>query len=318
MTTTLKHQSNNFLFHCKIERNLSPKTLKAYETDLKQFLQFLLENNHNIIINEISKNQIREYLATISNLKPKSIKRKIASLKALFNFLEFEDILLVNPFRKMRINLKEEKKLPAVMDIKEITKIYNYIYKRMDLVFSKPTSFYSQYEAIRNTVIIELFFITGARVSEIANLSLESINLTTKQITIKGKGRKERVIQICNSEALSIIKQYIKIFKNFYNNDQSSLFINRLGNEISDQSIRGIIKTITQNSGIERHITPHMFRHTFATLLLERDVDIKYIQTLLGHSSIMTTQIYTHVNMKKQRQILTSKHPRKDIRNGSK
>lgn len=78
MTTTLKHQSNNFLFHCKIERNLSPKTLKAYETDLKQFLQFLLENNHNIIINEISKNQIREYLATISNLKPKSIKRKIA------------------------------------------------------------------------------------------------------------------------------------------------------------------------------------------------------------------------------------------------
>ena len=130
---------------------------------------------------------------------------------------------------------------------------------------------------------------------------------------LKGKGNKERVIQICNADTLALIEIYICLFEEKITTSDGYLLINRLGNKLSDQSIRNMVNAIAVKAEISKKVTPHTFRHSFATLLLENDVDIKYIQAMLGHSSIVTTQIYTQVNREKQKQILTDKHPRMDF-----
>lgn len=307
----LADASKEFLSHCQFEKNLSEKTLKAYKTDISQLLAFMKSRSLDTTITTISKTELKEYLVSISSLKPKSVKRKIATVKAMFNYLEFEDILAVNPFRKMRINIKEPKRLPLVMDIREITRIFKtaYTHKKKN---TSPES-YSYFRNLRDIVIIELLFSTGARVSEIAGLTKNNINLDSGSVSIRGKGDKERVIQICNRETIDLLKHYYKLYKQSIEKAGNYFLVNRLGSKLSDQSIRAIVKRLAGTAGLNRHITPHMFRHSFATLLLEKDVDIKYIQSLLGHSSIMTTQIYTHVNRAKQKQILKSKHPRRDF-----
>lgn len=309
-TYTIQKALHEYFLHCNFEKKLSNKTMKAYKIDLAQLNQFLVQKNNINDIDVITKSEIRNYLESISNLKPKSIKRKIASIKAFFNYLEYEDVISVNPLRKMRIRIKEPSTLPRVMDLNEITRMLKIAYTKCN--FTNGSNSFHNTSAIRNIVVLELLFGTGARVSEIAELQPNDINLKSGQIIIHGKGKKERIIHICNKETLEIMKNYRDIFtehiaKNGY------FLVNRLGKKLTDQSIRTIVKNYAKQAGIVRTITPHVFRHSFATLLLERDVDIKYIQSLLGHSSIMTTQIYTHVNRIKQKKILSTKHPRKSL-----
>jgi integrase/recombinase XerD len=197
------------------------------------------------------------------------------------------------------------------MDIRDVNAIFKLAYLKNGLC--KDVRAYSYLESLRNIVVIELLFATGARVSEIANLYEENIDFLSGTLKIKGKGNKERIIQICHKETLKILKEYNKCFKSRITNSGGYFLVNRLGNKLSDQSIRGVVKGFSNEAKIQKHVTPHVFRHTLATLLLEKDVDIKYIQSILGHSSITTTQIYTHVNREKQKQILTIKHPRKDF-----
>ncbi len=308
---TIQSAAEEFFKHCTYEKNLSVKTLKAYGIDLAQLTNFLIEKNYSLEVHQITKKELREYLEKLSTLKPKSVKRKVATIKAMFNYLEFEDKIEINPLRKMRINIKEPKRLPRVMDIREIGRIFKYAYSQNDKI-SDPASYHYQ-ASLRNIAVVELLFITGARVSEISNLKIENIDLVSGAVSIKGKGNKERFIHICNHETLKILKQYKSLFADKIDNASGFFLINRLGHKLSDQSIRQIVKHLSSKAGIQKHITPHVFRHSFATLLLEKDVDIKYIQSLLGHSSIMTTQIYTHVNRAKQKQILRTKHPRKDF-----
>ncbi len=308
---SIQSSINEYLLHCRLEKRLSEKTLKAYRIDLAQFLKFIVESEFSGDIESINKDAIRAFLVSRAALKPKSLKRKMASLKALFNFWEFEDKIKINPFRKMRLTIKEEKKLPDVMTISEISKILKAAYSIKDQFRENGT--YSYVSTIRDIVIIELLFSTGARVSEITGIKTSNINLNTGNIIIKGKGNKERLMQICNKEVLKIAKEYYLLNKENIEKAGDFLLTNRFGNGISDQSVRRIVKRIKEKADINRRITPHIFRHSFATLLLENDVDIKYIQTLLGHSSILTTQIYTHVNTTKQRMILRTKHPREKL-----
>jgi integrase/recombinase XerD len=307
----LQSATADFLRHCRFEKNLSPKTLKAYSIDLHQLQRFLLSHDYPLLINDITKTQLRDFLEFIAGLKPRSIKRKIATVKALFNYLEFEDRVPVNPFRKMQIRIKENNAIPSVMDMREITKIFNAANRHRNGV--KDRYSYQYLASLRDIVIIELLFATGARVSEIAGIRFENVNLATGSITIKGKGNKERLIHICNPETIAALKSYRSICTDRAIDTGGYFLANRFSQKISDQSIRGIVKRLSSRAGITRRITPHVFRHSFATLLLERDVDIKYIQSLLGHSSITTTQIYTHVNRARQKQILSKKHPRKDF-----
>lgn len=302
---------NEFLSHCKIEKSLSVKTIKAYQIDLKQVNEFLVKNEYPTTINLISKIELRGYLESISTLKPKTIKRKVATLKALYNYLEFEDRIPSNPIRKMRIKIKEERKVPRVLNLEQIQSVFRLVYQEKNL--NTNTSSYGYFESLRNIVVIELLFATGARVSEVANLKDVDINLDSGEIKIKGKGNKERVSQVCNTETIKILKQYRKIARERFHLANGYFLINRFNSKISDQSIRLLVKRISAKTDIPLNVTPHVFRHSFATLLLEQDVDIKYIQSFLGHSSIMTTQIYTHVNREKQKQILESKHPRKSF-----
>lgn len=300
----------DFLAHCRIEKKLSSKTLKAYKTDLLQLNRFLTKNKYSENVIEINKMYLRGYIDAMSDLKPKSIKRKLASSKALFNYLEYEDQIQINPFRKMRIKINEPKQLPKVMNLNEITKIFQIAYSRKQLFTQQNKLSYGP--VLTKVVVIELLFATGGRVSEIANLQAESVNLESGTITIKGKGNKERIIQICNPDSINILKHYRKIYEEQIKKEGFFL-INRLNKKLSDQSIRNMVKDLASTANLSGNITPHVFRHSFATLLLEQDVDIKYIQSMLGHSSITTTQIYTHVNKEKQRQILLNKHPRKNI-----
>ena len=160
--------------------------------------------------------------------------------------------------------------------------------------------------------MIELLFATGMRISELCSLKINDINLQDKNILIYGKGGKERKIQIGNNDVIEALEKYKTAFLEDMQGG-SHFFVHQSGTPLSDQSVRRMINKYTAIASIEMHITPHMFRHTFATSLLEADVDIRYIQEMLGHSSINITEIYTHVALSKQRDILTTKHPRKDF-----
>lgn len=309
MKTTKKGLNKNiedFLFHCKYEKNLDFKTIKAYQIDLDQFIFFVEKNFAEVTsISEIKKELIKEYIKHLSCFKPKTCKRKVASLKAWVNFFEYENDEYINPFRKIKIKIKESQILPVVMSLNEIKKIFNSVYSDYNNTYK---TIYQRKTQIRNIAIIELLFATGIRVSELCSLKCDDIDLKVGSIRVFGKGRKERIIHLCQKDVLFALRNYKKEF-----NPETFFFKNRLGNQLSSQSVRLLIKDFAKQSKIDKKITPHTFRHTFATLLLEEDVDIKYIQNILGHSSISTTQIYTHVNIKKQKQILTTKHPRKKL-----
>jgi integrase/recombinase XerD len=298
----------DFLFHCRVEKNLSIHTLKAYRMDLNQFTDYLSANGMIMDIEKIDKHILRKYLEQLlATSKIKTVKRKVATLKALFTYLEFEDRIAVSPFRKMRIKIKEPLKLPGVLSLSEIKMLFQTVYK-IKQANSDVTSF-TYKSIVRDIVVLEFLFATGIRVSELCNLKKVDVNIEQKYIQVNGKGSRERVIQLCSQEIICIMKEYIDLFHP-PGSGFTYFFINRLGSRLSEQSVRFIIKKYTQLAKIEKEVTPHMFRHTFATLLLEEEVDIRYIQQLLGHSTITTTQIYTHITRQKQKEILSTRHPR--------
>lgn len=301
---------NNFLFHCKYEKNLSSKTIIAYKIDLKQFTDFCQSKERVESLLGIDKNTLKQYLEEISpKFKPKTIKRKLASLKAFFNHMQFEDEIDINPFNKVRIKIKEGKKVPRTIDPSIIKKLYRYLYEQKNSIDKKSLSYGV---IVRDIAVLELLFSTGLRVSELSHLKLVGMDLNKNTICIKGKGNKERLIPICSIETKDALHCYFKLFR-----DKIGLagyfFLNRHGRRLSEQSIRFMIKKYMKHLNIKKNITPHMFRHSIATMLLENEVDIRYIQDLLGHSSINTTQMYLSVNKKQQRKIITKKHPRKNL-----
>ena len=306
----LKDSITGFIFHCQYEKNLSPKTINAYSIDLEQFQSYINTQKENPDICSISKDLIKNYLQKIYHFKPKTVKRKVASLKAMFNYLEYENDDFINPFRKIKIRFKEPQTLPMVMTINEVKKILGTLYGELNN--NSKTDTYTYKAQIRNIAIIELLFATGMRISELCNLKVTDIDLKTGIIKVFGKGSKERIIQICNPDIKSLLKKYRKLYVNRIEDDKS-FFINRLGQTISTQSVRLMLRQYVQKSSVPKNITPHTFRHTFATLLLEENVDIRYIQSMLGHSSINTTQIYTHINTESQKKILATKHPRRKL-----
>lgn len=304
---TLKQAKEGFINYCEFEKKLSGKTIQAYQIDLKQFGQFLVQHRYETDIETIDKHILRHYLKDIATFKSRTIKRKVATLKALFNFLEFEDEIAINPFRKIRIKIKSPRELPQVMNKSEVREVFKAAYSSFDR--NQSGSGYRYYTKARDIAILELLFTTGIRVSELCSLKKDCIDTDSGRLLIRGKGGKERIIQVCNPEALDILRLFRQL-DDKRGNPTVFFFINRRGRKLSDQSVRNMIKKYSRQASISKAITPHTFRHTFATLLLEEGVDITYIQHFLGHSSVSTTQIYTHVNGSKQKEILATKHPR--------
>lgn len=291
---------HSYLEYCEYHKNLDIKTLKAYSIDLHQF--------NNYISNEdfTSKISLSQYITEVHKLyKPKTIKRKIASVKAFYHYLQYEEVLNTNPFNKIDIKFREPQRLPKTIPFQTIQTFIKTIYNQRD----KGRTSFQQKTILRDIAVIELLFATGVRISELCSLHPADIDFNTYNILIYGKGSKERLIQIGNTKVIQALINYKEAFQEEILSS-GYFFVNRLNKRLSEQSVRYMINRYVEIAALDLHITPHMFRHSFATLLLEEDVDIRYIQKMLGHSSITTTEIYTHVSMNKQKDILINKHPR--------
>lgn len=298
-------QIKNYLEYCKSQKCLDAKTLKAYRIDLRQFS----EQHPNLNITEITSEALEQYLARLhKQYKPKTVKRKIASVKALFHYLEYKEIIEHNPFNKILIHFREPATLPKTIPLHTVETFLSTIYRQRQIARTP----YQRRNALRDIAVAELLFSTGMRISELCSLKVNDVNLYDGTILIYGKGSKERRIHIGNESVIHILTEYNDCFRT-ERRASSHFFVNQSGNALSDQAARRMINKYTSLASIQQHITPHMFRHTFATSLLEADVDIRYIQEMLGHSSINITEIYTHVTVAKQRNILATKHPRKDF-----
>lgn len=295
----------NYLKYCRYQKRLDEKTLKAYRIDLEQF-EKEIPTCH---IEEITSGILEDFIAGLhQKYKPKTVKRKIASLKALFHYFEYRELIDKNPFNRMQIKFREPVILPKTIPLHTVEHFLATIYKQ----HAAAKTDYQKRTTLRDIAVIELLFATGMRISELCSLKARDVNLQDKSILIYGKGAKERRIQLGNNDVIRILEEYKDAFA-IQIQGCGCFFVNQTGRPLSDQSVRRMINKYTSIAAIEMHITPHMFRHTFATSLLEADVDIRYIQEMLGHSSINVTEIYTHVTMAKQRDILVTKHPRKDF-----
>lgn len=295
-----------YLEYCRTQKRLDEKTLKAYRIDLRQFSAKLPTQD----ITEITSGILENYIAELhQQYKPKTVKRKIASIKALFHYLEYKDIIDRNPFNKIQIRFREPVILPKTIPLHTVETFLATIYGQR----KNAKTDYQKRNALRDAAVAELLFATGMRISELCTLKDCDVNLFDGTILIYGKGDKERRIQIGNEAVIRVLEEYRKEFAGEIQSC-NHFFANQAGKALSDQAVRRMINKYTSLASIEQHITPHMFRHTFATSLLEADVDIRFIQEMLGHSSINVTEIYTHVAVAKQRDILVRKHPRKDFR----
>lgn len=303
--SSLRISINDYLNYCRSQKRLDEKTLKAYRIDLTQFYEKFPDTE----ITDLTPAVLENFIAKLhQNYKPKTVKRKIASLKAIFHYWEYREVLDRNPFNKIQIKFREPVILPKTIPLHTVETFLSTMYRQ----YACAKTDYQKQNALRDIAVIELLFATGIRISELCSLKVTDVNLVDKTILIYGKGSKERRVQLGNEDVISILKKYEETFKKHIQNC-GHFFVNQSGRPLSDQSIRRMINKYTASADIEQHITPHMFRHTFATSLLEADVDIRYIQEMLGHSSINITEIYTHVAMSKQRDILVSKHPRKNF-----
>jgi len=300
----LNTQINDYLNYCRYQKKLNLKTVKAYRIDLTQFATHLKQEAE-----PLAKRCISHYIQTLhQKYKAKTVKRKIACLRAFVNYLEFDEQIDVNPISKIKLNFREPVILPKALPLATINKLIKAAYRSLE---NSQSEF--QYGInLRNVAIFELLFATGVRVSELCSIKLNEIDLKNGAVKVWGKGARERIVFISNQETLDALRKYKAAFLCEIENT-GWFFINRFGNKLTEQSVRNVIKSYAKSAKIAEHITPHMLRHSFATLMLEEDVDIRYIQSILGHSSISTTQIYTHVALSKQKSIMKEKHPRNRI-----
>lgn len=302
---TLITITEKYLEYCKSQKRLDYKTIKAYRIDLKQFTSFC----NNTDIHTLSAADIENFIGYLhQNFKPKTVRRKLASLKAFFHYLEYKSIIEINPFNRIKTKFREPLLLPKTIPLHTVENLLSTVYKEYSLSYTD----YRKKRTLLDIAVLETLFSTGMRISELCNLKSSDVDMHDAVIRIYGKGAKERIIQIGNEDVINLLKSYENDYVSEIQ-DSGYFFTNQNATPLSDQAVRRMINKYCSLAAIELHITPHMFRHTFATSLLEADVDIRYIQEMLGHSSITVTEIYTHVTLSKQKDILTTKHPRQNF-----
>ncbi len=285
-----------FLEYIVKELNYSMITREDYRSDLILYKEYV--DNHKINYLKITKLEIIEYLKYLDNIKysNKSISRHLSSLRSFYNYLVEIKILDNNIFRSIR-NPKVEKKLPNYLSIVEVEEILSNI--------KEDTN-----NDIRDKCLFELLYSTGIRVSEASNMSIKDIDINNKSIRVIGKGNKERIVYY-GSCLGDILHKYLKIRDEFNINNLDYLFINQKGGKLSRESIEYIIKKINKKYLIKHKISPHTLRHSFATHLLDNGADIRSVQELLGHESLNTTEVYTHVSNERLRNVYLKCHPNK-------
>ncbi len=298
MNELSKKYLQEFKLYIEVEKNFSKYTVTAYCSDILSFLIWLNDRD----IKDVSYSVIREFLGYIQqfNYTKTTIARKIASLRTFYRFLYREKIVETNPAVGVHAP-KRGKSLPEFLTENEIEQVLN------NVKIDTPAGY-------RNRVILELLYATGMRISELSSLNFENLNLDENEIKVFGKGAKERIVLV-SQRAKKFLEDYIKtvrylIFKNDDEKSVSPVFINKTGYRLQPQSVRHAIKDVMDKIELPKHVTPHVFRHSFATKLLENGADLRVVQELLGHSSISNTQIYTHVSAERLKQSYNLAHPR--------
>lgn len=303
---SLQKHITAFLQHCQFERNFSTHTLKAYRLDLAHFQRFTNLNNHAGGMETVTRMLIKGYVQTLSSYEPRTQRRRTASLRSCFRYLEAEGFIQENPMASLKISVRIGRVLPRTVGLDTLNGLFEKVHAEGRAVSRHGRA---GHRALRDVAVFELMFCSGMRVSEISNLTLGAVDLTRSTVLVRGKGGKERLIPLCGEQVCSALRQYADL-RATLPHVSPFFFLNRLGRRLSEQSIRFALARFAKVAGIGK-ITPHVFRHTVATMLLEQGVDLRFIQILLGHSSIVTTTIYAHVNQKSHREVLAKHHPRR-------
>lgn len=281
----------------KLEKSLSENTIEAYQSDLNRFLDYL--SDMGLKYDSVSIDDFRHFLEELTNLgiSVRSQARIISGIKSFYRFLQYEEILDEDPTELLEMP-KLAMHLPEVLSVEEIDNIIEAI----DM---------SKKEGVRNRVIIEMLYGSGLRVSELIDVKISNIHFDEGYVCVIGKGNKQRLVPIS-----SICKEYIKEYLyeraswRLLDGFEDYLFINRSGKNISRVTIFNIVKQLVELAGIKKTISPHTFRHSFATHLLEGGANLRDIQQMLGHSSILTTEIYTHIDVEYLRDTIMKFHPK--------
>jgi integrase/recombinase XerD len=290
----------DFQHFLRLEKSLSENSIEAYSNDLRKLIQYFEFRGLDIEPELVNTENLKEFIKWINELgmSSRSQARVISGLKAFFRFLSLEEKIEEDPTALIEAP-KISRKLPQVLTVDEIDKIIS----KIDL--SKP-------EGHRNRAIIEVLYSCGLRVSELTELRLSDINMEKGYLRVRGKGDKERLVPI-GKRAIKEIRNYLYHRNSLLFIDEGSkdiLFLNRRGNKITRVMIFTIIKNLSTLAGINKRISPHTFRHSFATHLVERGADLRAVQEMLGHESILTTEIYTHLDREYLRDTILSYHPR--------
>ncbi len=291
---------NGFRIYLQLERGLSENTLNAYLHDVDLLFRFLSEEKKDKSISEITLDDLRGLVLYIHQMKlgESSQSRVISGIKAFFRYLMLEKVIDSDPSELLE-SPKIGQKLPEVLAINEITNIINII----DL--STP-------EGERNKAIIETLYGCGLRVSELINLKISDLHFKEGIILVTGKGNKQRLVPIGTSaqKQITIYKDQVRNHLSPKKNAEGILFLNNRGGRLSRQMIFILVRKLVEKAGIHKTISPHTFRHSFATHLVQNGADLRAVQELLGHVSITTTEIYTHLNEKDLRRAILKYHPR--------
>ncbi len=287
-----------FKYYLRVERSLTNNTVDAYIRDVNKLSKYSINNNLSIKL--IIRENIQDFISFLNDEKisARTQARVISSIKSFFKFLIMEDYIINDPCQLIQ-NPKIGLKLPDVLSIAEI-----------DLIVSNIDN--SSKHGQRNTTIIETLYSCGLRVSELINLKISNIKFLEKYIKITGKGNKERLTPISQKclKLLSIYINEIRIHQKIKNGNDDIVFLNNRGSQLSREMIFTIVKKLTEKSGIKKNVSPHTFRHSFATHLIEGGADLRAVQEMLGHENITTTEIYTHLDNDYLRSNLMQFHPR--------
>ena len=290
----------NFKNYLKLERGLSMNSIESYEFDLIQFKNFIIENSINESPKKCSSSTVKRYLyKNFSNKKSRSQARSISALKSFFNYLLFEGEIHSSPLNDIE-SPKIENKLPEVLTEDEIKRLISSV--NLDSEFGQ-----------RNKAIIEVLYGTGIRVSELTDLKLSNIFFNENIIKVTGKGNKERFVPLGKIASIEI-KKYLNNRDKLKINSKFSdvLFLNRYGRQLTRSMIFKVINDSSKNAEIDKKISPHTLRHSYATHLLKNGADLRTIQLILGHESITTTEIYTHLDTFHLEDVLKKYHPREN------
>ena len=302
---SLNKESKTYLEDYKtyllVEKNFSNHTAKAYYSDVMSYLLWL-DDTSCLTVNFA---KVREYLYFIQkfNYKKTTLARKIASIRTFYKYLYWERLVDTNPSTNLSAP-KRPKSLPKFLTTEEVEKIMN------GIKIDTPAGY-------RNRTILELLWATGMRISELSGLNFGDLNLENNEITVFGKGAKERIVLI-SDKAKEYLESYINtarplVAKGFPLEpitDSTPVFINNTGYRLQNKTVRNVINSVVESIELPKHVTPHMFRHSFATHLIENGADLRVVQELLGHASISNTQIYTHVSTKHLQDVFEHAHPR--------